>query len=374
MAGLKTRLRTLKDESSINDSDTVSIDINIHKPISAFEVLYEATNGATSCVDHELHDDISKIELVDGSNVITSLSMMEAQALEFFCTKKKPFMQLSEAASGTQKESALILFGRYLGDPDYYLDPTKFDNLQLQLVHNLTISATAGFATGTGKVSVFAHILEDGFGPVRGYMMSKEKKSWTTSSSGDEITKLPVDHPYKLLLIKALVSLSRFDEVITQVKLGVDEDSFIPFDLRGRHLAYFNEQWFGQLEQTKTILSADDGTVLMDLFDIKHANALCTADDHIATVESLDAEQVSLGLYDMTTPGTPALQSTAKGGVLQVRGGMLHSCLAYPFGNPNDPDTYLDVRDYGSVELTCTQGTASAAAAIVLQQLRAYVG
>ncbi|MHC4397646.1 MAG: hypothetical protein ACYS1A_18540, partial [Planctomycetota bacterium] len=174
---LKTRLRVLKDEASINDSDTITLDINITKPISAFTILYEATNGATSCVDHELHDDVSKIEVVDGTDVKTSLSMIEMQALNFFETGKLPFQQLTEAAAGVQKEMAIIHFGRFLNDPDYYIDPTKFDNLQLQLVHALTVSATAGFATGTGKYTVIAHIMEDGYGPALGYMMAKEKKS-----------------------------------------------------------------------------------------------------------------------------------------------------------------------------------------------------
>jgi hypothetical protein len=214
--------------------------------------------------------------------------------------------------------------------------------------------------------------MEDGYGPALGYMMAKEKKSWTTAASGDETTKLPVDHPYKLLILKALLTTYRFDEIITQIKLGMDEESFVPVDIRGRQLSFLNEYWYGLAEQVKTLLTADDGTFLMDLYDIKSAGILTTEDDHIATVEAIDAEKVSNGLYNLTTPGTPALQATAKGGIAHVRGGQVHACLAYPFGDPNKPDEYLNVKDYGSAELTCTQGTASGAAAVVLQQLRAY--
>ena len=366
---MRTRDHYFKREATVANSDTVIIDLNIREPISFLSVEYEATNGATSCIDIEPHDDVDKIEIVDGSDVLWSLSGVETLAANWFEMGQMPHAKLSEDAAAVQEESFYLNFGRFHNDPEFYFDPTRFRNPQLRLTHSLAISATAGFATGTGKVTVMARVIEEGASPYRGFLGWKEKYSWTSAASGDELIELPRDLPYRLAVVKALLTTYRPDEVISKLKLSCDADKFRPFDTYTEDLMDLNERMWGKAQQDKTILSADDGTALLDLYDIRKGTVYSTYDDQIATVEALDAEQVSVGLYNMATPTSPALQATARALKLWVEGICPSGCVALPFGDPMIPESWFDPTPFGTVELYATQAAAGACA-VMLQQLR----
>ena len=366
---MKFRDHYFKRESTVNNSDTVIIDLNVRTPISAMSIEYEATNGATSCLDHEIHDDVSKIEIVDGSNVLWSLSLAQIRALNFFETKRLPRENADESAAAVQEEKGIIYFGRWLNDAEYYFDPTLFNNPQLRLTHSLTISATAGFATGTGKVTVIGHLIEEGVKPYRGFLSARERISYTSATSGDKEIDLPTDNKYRLMLLQSLITTYRPDEALTKHKLSIDGDRYVPFDIYSEDLLDMNATQFGYAIQKKKLLSADDGTALLDLYDIVHANIYTTEDDHIATIEAIDAEKISHSLYDLTTPGTPALQTTAKAVYVSAYGAAPYACLCMPFGDLYTPEDWLDAPSYGSIRLFSTQAVA-AACSVILQQLR----
>ncbi|RLI51501.1 MAG: hypothetical protein DRP09_19205 [Candidatus Thorarchaeota archaeon] len=367
---MKFRDYYFKREATVADSDTVIIDVTVKDPISYIEVEYEATNGSTSCVDHELHDDVSKIEVVDGSDVIASLSMLEWKALNFFELGRFPHELLSEVGGAKQEEKIVIHFGRFPDDPEYYLDPNKFKNLQLKLTHNLTISSTAGFASGSGKVTVMARLIEEGAGPYKGFMTTKQRYSWTSASSGDEEIDIYRDYVYRFMILKALLSTYRPDEIITKVKLSCDADKYIPFEMYTEDILDKMIARYGYVQQKKTLLTADDGSALTDVYDIQKAHIDARVDDHIATIETVDAEKITNSLYDMSSPATPAFQTTAKQCDLFVEGNYPCACFVLPIGGGNDEKDWFDPTKYGSVKLFCTQATANAACALITQQIR----
>ena len=140
----------LRENHTLADSGTTILDINIVDPITALFIKIENQNGATSCQNVRPHEDIDKIELVDGSEVIFSMSMLEAMALNFYETGRLPYFKWDEGAAAAQYDTCLLLFGRYLGDKLLYLDPKKYKNLQLKITHSFTISGTAGFEATPG--------------------------------------------------------------------------------------------------------------------------------------------------------------------------------------------------------------------------------
>lgn len=366
---MKTRKHYFKREATIADSDSVQIPINVNDMISAISVEYQATNGATSCIDHELHDDVSKIELVDGSTVLWSLSLAQARALNFFETKLLPHELCSEGAAGAQEESCVIYFGRFLFDPEYYFNPKLYNNPMLVLTHALSISATAGFATGTGKITVIGELMEEGFSGYKGFLSARERLSYTSTTSGDKDIELPRDGRYRMLLLKALITTYTPQEVLTRHRLSIDGDKYIPFDLYTEDIKDMNISRFGLVKQKKELLSADDGTALLDIYDIDDCTIRTTADDHLASIEAIDAEQIQNGLYDLTTPGTPALQTTAKVCFVTAYGSAPYAIYAVPFGDLYDQNDWLDSEKYGDVRLFSTQAVAGACS-VILQQLR----
>jgi len=367
---MKLREYGLKYQNTVSDTDKTILDLKGAGLLSAIEIEFQATNGATSCVDHEIHDDISKIEIVDGSEVLESLSMEEWIAQNFHELGRMPKASLSENAAAVQKETCFILFGRYIGDPEYFLDPSKFVNPQLVIENALAISATAGFATGTGKVTVRLHIIGEGQASQKGFIMRKEKYSFTSAASGDEIIDLPRDYRYRSIGVMALLSTYRPDEVISKIKLSCDSDKYVPINTYTDDIVDKIASIFGMAQQSKDLLTADDGAALMDIYDIRKAHIHSNEDDHIATIEAVDAEKVSNGLYDMTSPATPAFQTVAKVCPVDVEGNCPHGVVLLPFAGFKTLEEGLDVSQYGKVELVLTQATASGAVKIILSQIR----
>jgi len=367
---VKIRDYYFKRESTIADSDTVIADINITDPISFISVEYEAINGSTSCLDHELHDDVSKIEIVDGSDVLASLSMSEWLGLNFYERNKLPHAVLSEKGGAKQEEKIYIFFGRYPDDPEYFLDPKKFKNPQIRCTHALTISGTAGFQSGTGKITIMARVIEEGAGPYRGFMMAKQRYAWTSAASGDEPIELYRDYRYRRILAKALLSTYRPDEILSKFKLSCDADKYIPFEDYTEDIMDKNEVLHGLAQQVKMLFTAHDGTALLDIYDIRKANMIPRVADHIAFVRDIDAEKVTNELYDMSSPATPAIQTTAKDCDIQVEGIAPFAMVELPLPQGLDEKEWFDPTVYGRVELFCTQATANADCSIVTQQLR----
>jgi len=303
---MKMRQVYLARDETIQDSQTKIININLTEPISAIHVIYEATNGATSNQGNPLHKDVDAIELVDGSDVLESLSGPQWAALDFYALGHYPPHEIIESGGSVQKEHFIIPFGRFIGDPLLYLDPTRFSNPQLKLTHSLTISATAGFATGTGKITVIADVFAEKPPASAGFLMAKDIYDWTTAASGDETIDLPVDYPYRLLLIRAYESGVSISSSITKVKMSVDEDRFIPFDLYTDDLIYLNEQLFGWATIKQTLFRTDADTPETFIAVPREFIVNCRQDLDLASIDAITADQVTLQVLEFTTTPTIA--------------------------------------------------------------------
>ena len=367
---MKLREHYLKYQATVSDTDKTILDLKGTGLLSAIEIEFQATNGATSCVDHEIHDDVKKIEVVDGSEVLESLSMIEWIANNFYELGFLPKATLSENAGAIQKESCIILFGREIGDLDYYFDPKKFINPQLVIENTLTIHASTGFATGTGRLTVKLYIIEEGAGPQKGFIMRKEKYSFTSAASGDEIIDLPRDYPYRSIGVHAILTTKRPDEIISKIKLSCDVDKYVPYNTYTDDIIDKLASVFGLAQQFKDLLTADDGTALLDIYDIKKAHIYTAADDHIATIESVVAEKITNGLYNLTAPATPAFQTETKVCPVAVEGLCPHGLVLLSFNGYEDLREPFDVTKFGKVELILTQAAANASCKIVLSQVR----
>ena len=358
---MKVRDTYLAKAETLTDSQTKTIPIPRGLKIQSLRIKYNATNGATSNTLAKLNGMVSKLEVVDGSDLLHSLSMREEQALNFFCNRCLSQQILTAGAAAVVTEEAIINFGRFIGDRDFYLDTARFSNPALKLTHALTISATAGFATGTGALSVIARVIEDGAPPYRGFMLSKEAKSWTTAASGDEPTLLPLDFPYAALMVGALKTTILPDAILTNLKLQVDAGRFIPFDLTGTDVLADNIERYGNARQNCRPLTDTAATWLSDLYYQGGAVASRPGATSKLLISSVTAEQV---ICAMTTGGT------ADGNQITVDGYAPHASFYLPFGDGVNPDDYLSPQGMAELKLILTQGTVAAAGTVVAHQLR----
>ncbi len=220
------RLANILADKSIAADGTEVVDINLTQPISAIVVNARLTNNGNTPAAHAVSA-ISKIEIVDGSDVLYSLSGKQAEAMDFYSTGKiRP--RVLPYIYNTQLVIPFFLnFGRDLWDRELALDTRKFTNLQLRITH----SAIAG-----GNVCDALELKADAFifderavSPV-GFSMQKQIKSYGLTNIPWEYTDLPTDYAYRLIMIASLYTQKNPHSQFREIKLSENVDQRVPFN------------------------------------------------------------------------------------------------------------------------------------------------
>jgi len=156
---MNTRLHTLLERENHTLDTTKTIEINVADQISQILVTWEpdAFDSGLGSTGHPVRG-VPKVELVDGSEVIYSLSGAEAHAVDFFHNKKEAFSAINYMTGMYSKVVAQLNFGRYLFDPIYALVPGNFKNPQLKV----TLDVSAGGASpDDGYLTVLAQLFDE---------------------------------------------------------------------------------------------------------------------------------------------------------------------------------------------------------------------
>lgn len=358
---MKVRDHYIAKAQTLADSATTTIDIPKGLKIQELRVKVGATNGATSNTVGKVCSLVSKLELVDGSDVLHSVSMCKEQALNFYTNGRFPRKELSAGAAVAIFEEALMQFGRYFRDREYYLDTGHFSNPQFRMTHAFTVSATAGIATGTGSLSLIARVIEDQAPPYKGFVMSKELKSFTTVASGDESTELPLDYPYLSLLVAALKTTIEPQTILTNFKLQRDAGRYVDFDMTGVDLLSFNLEKYGVAKELFRPLKDTTFTWLSDVYAKTGAQFVIGG----ATGKGLVTTAVGESIGGVFTTGETVDLMT-----ILAAGACPHASFYLPFGDGVNPEDWLNPAGLAELKLILSQGVASGAATIVTSQLR----
>lgn len=222
------RVAEILAEKTLNASGTETIDINVVDPISRIDLLFQVTKGEAGAMSAHPAKDISKIELVDGSDVLHSLSGYENQALAIY-NRKAPTMNYGEALHNNPIYSAYgIDFGRYLFDPELAFDPKKFKNPQLKVTYTSTEVSAAGTSP---KLKVVGHMFDEKIIAPVGFLMAKEFiDEATPANDAYKYVDLPVDMPYRQLLLRGYYDGVYIDGAVEGLRLSEDNEKRVPFD------------------------------------------------------------------------------------------------------------------------------------------------
>ena len=356
---MKTRDYVLVNAENITDTKTFKKALDPGMKIQEARILYQATNGSTSNTLGKLNGMVSKLEVVDGSDVLHSLSFRQEQARDYFLTGRLPFQQLKSTLGGVVIEAADIYFGRFPGDRDYYLDTSRFKNCMLSLASALTISATAGFATGTGYLTVILKLIEDAAPPCQGFILSKEAENFTTVGSGTKSTDLATDADYQSLMFGALATTVEPDVKISNWLLTLNNDSFVPFNLSATQILQENIRRLPAVRQAMEYLLDTAVTWLGDIYGRTSAWVGPVGATSKGLLTGQTAEQ---SVVSMTTGAGP-------GSKINVRGYAPHSFLEYRFGDGIVVDDYLKMAGVSSLRLKATDAASGGAYTVVTNQL-----
>lgn len=354
------RTATLLPMGDLGGAGTKTIEVNIRDIISRIIINWKITKGAEGMNAHESAD-ISKISLVDGSDVLFSMSGAECQALCLYDRKIGSMNHGQHANANSQFSTYGLDFGRKLFDPELALDPKKFSNLQLKITHN---EATSDTAADVGSLEVLAEIFDEKVVSPVGFLMSKEHWSAALPLSGYAYVELPTNYPIRQLLLRAFKTAYEPWALVDQFRIDEDNERRIPFDFTDLEGYYrrMKSRWTPIEEEFVAFVYPTGRTYYLTPTEYYPILLMCSPDE-LATVPSVAGRG---GQITIAIAGNAYVRG-------RVMGYLPHHCFQFPFGDQGDLDDWYDVTKVGSVRARLEAGgTDVTESAIVLQQLRRY--
>jgi len=193
---MNNRMATVLASEAATVAATKTIDLNENAPLSKIVVRMKGTNNGHTPTAHPVKM-VQKIEVVDGSDVLYSMTGVEAAAMNFLETSELPFF-IVEYENDVQACATYDLnFGRFPWDRDYALDLRRFKNPQLKITHN---KALGGSCPDAGTLAVFAYTFDDPQPSPSNFLMTKELYSYTLDAGANEYITCPRDYPYRIVM------------------------------------------------------------------------------------------------------------------------------------------------------------------------------
>jgi len=357
------RLSKLLAQTSYVADTTKIIDIDYADPISALIIHMGGVYVGDVSTAHAIAC-LKKLEIVDGSDVLFSLTGYEAEALDIYHNKRMPSNWNAYFSGGGGDRDVMINFGRKLWDTRFAFDPKQFKNPQLKI--SLDLDA-GGNAPSSIHFTVFAAMFDEKKITPEGFFMAKEIKDYPMASAAHEYTDMPTDFPYRKLLIKALTAGAEPSAIIENVKLSEEQDRKILIDQAGheilRTIASDNPQLIEQIMIPLTTASRYIFTTISE-------RALATFVPWTASATTNSASS-----YGSAGGRIAAIASAASNYGVVVAGWAPHGVYEIPFGDQDDPDDWYDVTNVGSLKLdikALSGRSSSDLVQIFLQQLRRY--
>jgi len=357
------RLTKLLSEENLTPAGTKTINIDVADVISRIFFSWRVTKALDHMTSYA-HKDITKIELVDGSDVLFSLDGGQCQALNIYDRKCGSMNHGQHTLANSEYSTYAIDFGRFLHDPVLALDPKRFRNLQLKITHNFAVADTSATL---GYMEVWADCFDEKVVSPMGFLSAKAFESWTLSAAGAyKYVGLPTDRVIRKMLIQGYYAGYEPWNQVIEARLSEDNDKRVPFDLDLEDYYRFMKGVWAPVEET----------FVARLFVAEHAFYVTPTDYYAQIlVTPTDPYYASGDAGAFFRGGYAVMQvNSAQQEVCGVaRGYLPNHCFELPFGDSMDIDDWYDVTKIGSLRLRLKSGSGTSGNVdTILQQLRKY--
>ena len=366
---MRLRKTYLIEDVTLNTTGTKTYNLDFTDPIVAIYLDFQGTRFDHSDTNRPyILEDIDKIEIVDGSDVLFSTDGSRAAAVQLYQTGKINFMAISSNSAGSyNRQQVKILFGRDESDTEFAFDPRKFNNPQIKVTHSFAESA-GNWAAATQTMTIQVLVAEGAPTP-RGFFMTKDVYSWTKATSGDETIDLPRDYPYRFIVMQAIHCATPVYEEFTRVKISCNFDEFVPINDKGEDLAHDNWNRYGMLSQQTECIGDGSDTLIKAWYpfawnwggDVQSWNSgdesvVCRPYSGYITVAKSDGVALTNGQRAIVTG----------------QGFELFDTEVVPFGDIMKESHWFDPKPWKSCRLILTQAQTAVTSHITLQQVRYY--
>jgi hypothetical protein len=354
---MKTRQTTIQANKAFGTAGTETIPIYIKDPISRILIPFGLTVGAGARLAH-ISSVFSKIEIVDGSDVLMSLTGRQIDGIAHMDAIASSATFSSNNINSEDWGNLVIDFGRYLYDKVLAFDPSKFMNPQLKITY---ATATPQAAATAVEFAVLAYIMEGLSANPMGFLMKKEAKSWTAAASNWEYTQLARDYIYRRLWIQGLTDAIGVGAHWSRAVLQEENYKRVPID------SLVDDQVADNAHRYGLITEGCGGRLSVITYPVFAApcygsslSAKCTAATSAMAAVSMDG-----GEYRVATSGGSDNWSG-----LAV-GHCPHGLVVFDLGPKDIIEDWYDPRPLGSLQLEI-YGAGAYTIHLVTEQLRTY--
>ena len=347
--------------STITTAGTTTKDITLKDTISRLSFKWNITAHSTTeaMVGHPAAA-VTKIEITDGSDVLTSIDGREAMAFNYYDRHEIPFSYINQVTNTQSYFNTDIDFGRWLWDEELALDPTRFDNLQYKITYDKSKMAANAAAM---YVTVMAECFDEKSISPSGFLDREEHKTWTPASSTTEYITLPTDQKIRGILARGYATDKNVREQIHDIKLTEDHDKHVIMDTDMR--SYLSYQ-FGTLPLiTERFIHVGATTPLqyyvMPSYEVGYLGISTAAGDVFADTIAGAGVKVDVETAASRVEG-------------YVHGYIPHHSIYLDLGEKNDIGDWWGPKTGSDLELQTTAGTVgtSPAGYVCLEQMRNY--
>jgi len=353
---------------------TWTFNINLVDPVTEFKVHFRARNSTKGVTPTwffpcPLPYLISEIAVIDGSEVIFAMNGAQCVAMSCFDLGYAPLHWHQELPGMHQYWDFPIHFGRSLVDPEWIFDPKKFRNPQIRITWDLAAVNAVGagsYLASSVVITVWAKVMEEGARP-RGYLMTKEVKSYTPTGVGDEITYLPTDFPHRKLMVRAYAFNNELMECIEHIKISQDQDKWIPVDHRCEDFIWLMKNWFTEVQFHGKHYMEDEA--IREHFGGNFAHGVAVSGDVDIMVGVHNWVGNCFAVHILTQaaaePDHDDRQIIWQMGMTRTP----FDCLCYPFGDQDRAEDWLQVAGMGNLRLILTHGLDAVAGVYALTEI-----
>lgn len=366
---MQTRDYQQETAKDMGTAGTLTFPLDFVDPITEISLLFAATNGASYNKNNPIDRNISRIEIVDGGEVLWSVPGDVALGAQAHLQNSLPHCYRTGAVSDAPYMVIPLRFGRYLYDQLFAFNPSAHRNPQLKVTFDeatVRAAGATGYVSDSFTVTVNIRLMEDAPAP-QGFLALREIETFTSLGSGEHIVNLPTDMLIRALINRVYVAGTDQRSNITRWKLSGDGGKRVPFDLDVGTIVDYMAEVFNPL-MVPLYTTADDQEELETWVAID-LEAFCHAHQGQIIVAGTEAWPSQIKVYFYTDAGVEANNQAIHIGVF---GWGINGCLIYPFGRLDEPSDWFDPRGINKLDLALKQESAGAEVNVCLQHVRPY--
>lgn len=355
------RLAAIVSEETIIPAKTKVIELDMQDIVSRIQINVELEMDGTALGDN-LAAVLSNIEIVDGSEVLFSMSGKECQALDYYQTGVMPYVAITDYDNNDAIITFNINFGRWLWDEKLAFDPTKFNNPQLKITHNYQ---ACGGTPSAARMEVRAYMFDEKKITPDGFLLSKEHYQFTSGVNNTyHDIELPTDHVTRRYMVVGRANGYHVNDVVREIRLSEDNLKRIPYDtsiwqlLKSLRSEYPRIQEYGHFlfsTSPKAIFASPTSNIVFKGTGETPGNAAVQVSIPARMPLSIDAVVAELG-------------------AAEISGYDPHYSFVIALGQKDLIEDWYDVTKVGSLKLRVRAGSAGVLGTveIVTEQLKPY--